>query len=86
MKDSETGSTWQRLTGVSIDGSLKSKRLTPVQSTHSFWLGWKDYYRRASYTITSTSGLSLQTHIGMMATGSVQAPVHDHTRACPRNF
>ena len=47
MKDSETGSTWQGLTGVSLDGPLKGKRLTPVQSTHAFWFGWKDYYPKS---------------------------------------
>ena len=44
MKDQETGSTWNRLTGQGIEGPLKGKALTKIPYTSSFWFGWKDNY------------------------------------------
>lgn len=44
MRDQETGSTWNRLTGLGIDGPLKGKALTKIPYTSSFWFGWKDNY------------------------------------------
>ena len=44
MKDQETGSTWNRLTGQGIAGPLKDKTLTKIPYTSSFWFGWKDNY------------------------------------------
>jgi hypothetical protein len=44
LSDAETGSTWQGLTGLAIDGPLAGKELAWVKSTASFWFGWKDFY------------------------------------------
>ncbi len=44
MKDERTGSRWQRLTGLAVEGPLKGARLRQIPSTLSFWFGWKDYY------------------------------------------
>ncbi len=44
MKDTKTGSRWQRLTGLAVHGPLKGARLRQLPSTLSFWFGWKDYY------------------------------------------
>ena len=44
MRDQETGSTWNRLTGLGIEGPLKGKALTKIPYTSSFWFGWKDNY------------------------------------------
>ncbi len=44
MRDQETESTWNRLTGQGIEGPLKGKALTKLPYTSSFWFGWKDNY------------------------------------------
>jgi hypothetical protein len=44
LVDVETGSSWDGLTGVAIDGPLSGKELTRIKSTASFWFGWKDFY------------------------------------------
>ena len=44
MRDQETESTWNRLTGLGVEGPLKGKALTKVPYTSSFWFGWKDNY------------------------------------------
>lgn len=44
LSDVETGSTWDSITGVSIDGPLVGTHLTPVKSTVAFWFGWKDFF------------------------------------------
>jgi hypothetical protein len=44
LTDAETGSTWEGLSGLAIDGSLTGQRLTRIKSTSSFWFGWKDWY------------------------------------------
>lgn len=47
MRDKETGSLWQRLTGSAVRGPMAGKRLVQVPSTQSFWFGWKDYYPKS---------------------------------------
>jgi hypothetical protein len=42
--DDETGSLWDGLSGKSIQGQLKGKKLEPVPATPSFWFGWVDHY------------------------------------------
>ncbi len=44
MKDKKTGSRWQRLTGLAVEGPMKGARLRQISSTLAFWFGWKDYY------------------------------------------
>jgi hypothetical protein len=44
LKDSETGTLWDGLTGQALDGELAGETLTRLKSTASFWFGWKDWY------------------------------------------
>ena len=44
IRDLETGSTWQALTGRAIDGSLAGKVLARLTSNYSFWFAWSDFY------------------------------------------
>jgi hypothetical protein len=44
FSDEETGSTWDGRTGSAIDGPLVGAQLERIQSTKSFWFGWKDFY------------------------------------------
>lgn len=45
LRDKETGSTWDGLTGAAVDGPMKGMILERVKSTQSFWFGWKDFYQ-----------------------------------------
>jgi hypothetical protein len=44
LTDAETGSRWDGMTGLAIEGPLAGKTLNRVRSTSSFWFGWKDWY------------------------------------------
>ncbi len=44
MRDQETKSTWQALTGRAIDGPLAGEVLTRLTSNYSFWFAWSDFY------------------------------------------
>ena len=44
MTDAESSSTWDRLTGVAIDGPLNGTELERVKSVASFWFGWVDFH------------------------------------------
>ena len=44
MKDRETGSTWQILTGRAIEGELAGMALTRLPSFYSFWFAWSDFH------------------------------------------
>lgn len=44
IRDSETGSLWNGLTGQSISGEYEGTTLTRVKSTQSFWFGWVDFH------------------------------------------
>jgi len=44
VKDNETNSEWEMLTGQAISGSLAGRQLAAVPSTYSFWFGWIDYH------------------------------------------
>ena len=44
MKDRETGSIWQLLTGRAIDGELAGMALTRLPSFYSFWFAWSDFH------------------------------------------
>lgn len=53
LTDAETGSTWEGLTGLALDGPLAGEQLVRVKSTAAFWFGWKD-----SYPDTAVYGLA----------------------------
>ena len=44
MRDQQTGSTWQVLTGRAIEGPLAGEVLTRLTSNYSFWFAWTDFY------------------------------------------
>lgn len=44
LRDQETGSIWNGLSGTAVDGPLAGTQLSPVKSTRSFWFSWKDWY------------------------------------------
>ena len=44
LTDSETGTLWDGLTGLALEGPLAGETLTRLKSTASFWFGWKDWY------------------------------------------
>ena len=44
IRDRETNSTWQVLTGRAIDGPLAGEVLTRLTSNYSFWFAWSDFY------------------------------------------
>ena len=44
MKDRETGSTWQLLTGRAISGELEGMALKRLSSFYAFWVAWSDFH------------------------------------------
>lgn len=44
MRDQETGSIWQGLTGRAIEGELIGKALERLPSHYSFWFAWSDFH------------------------------------------
>ena len=44
MRDQETGSLWQVLTGQAIEGELFGERLERLPSHYSFWFAWSDFH------------------------------------------
>lgn len=44
MKDGETGSQWDRISGEAVSGPMKGKKLKPVTGTISFRKAWEAFY------------------------------------------
>jgi hypothetical protein len=44
VKDDQTGSTWDVVTGEAIAGDLAGQQLERIKSTTVFWFGWKDFH------------------------------------------
>lgn len=44
MVDSETGSTWDGLSGTAIAGPNTGTQLEQIVITYGFWFGWADFY------------------------------------------
>ena len=44
IRDRETASTWDPVTGAATAGPLTGQRLTPMPATTSFWFGWFDFF------------------------------------------
>jgi len=44
IRDHETASTWDAVTGKATAGPLAGQYLTPVPATTSFWFGWFDFF------------------------------------------
>ena len=43
LKDAETGSVWDPMTGEAISGSMKGEHLEAFVTTYSLWFAWKKY-------------------------------------------
>ena len=57
MKDRETGSTWQLLTGRAISGELEGMALKRLPSFYAFWFAWSDFHPgTALYEVGATAG------------------------------
>ena len=46
IRDGETGSLWQVLTGQAVEGELFGERLERLPSHYSFWFAWSDFHPR----------------------------------------
>jgi hypothetical protein len=44
LKDNQTGTTWDALSGEGLTGELTGWQLNRVKSIIIFWFGWKDFY------------------------------------------
>ena len=44
MIDSETGSTWDGLSGTALAGPSAGTQLEQIAITYGFWFGWADFY------------------------------------------
>ena len=44
MTDEESGSTWDKASGLAVDGTMEGQRLELVQSFATFWFAWTDFY------------------------------------------
>jgi hypothetical protein len=53
MRDTETGTLWDALTGRALQGPLAGEILDPVVSTHGLWYAWRD--QRPDTTLWSPS-------------------------------
>ena len=53
MRDQETGSLWQVLTGQAIEGELFGERLERLPSHYSFWFAWSDFHPQTELYETS---------------------------------
>ena len=43
LRDEETGSTWDPLTGAALSGPLEGRKLEAMVSTYALWFAWKTY-------------------------------------------
>ena len=43
MRDTDTGSLWDPLSGEAIEGPLRGETLQPLISTYSLWFAWEKY-------------------------------------------
>ena len=48
LRDEETGSTWDGLTGRAQAGELVGQRLTPIPSSYFFLFAWRDHFPGAA--------------------------------------
>ena len=57
MRDRETGTVWDRLTGRAVEGPLCCIALERLPSHYAFWFAWSDYHPdTALYGVASGSG------------------------------
>ena len=46
VKDKETGTIWNGLSGEALAGKLKGSKLEKLVGTQVFWFGWRGFYPR----------------------------------------
>lgn len=46
IRDLETGTLWDGLSGEAVKGELKGNQLSPIVGTQAFWFGWRGFYPR----------------------------------------
>ena len=46
VRDVETGTLWDGLSGEGVKGKLKGEQLSPIVGTQAFWFGWRGFYPR----------------------------------------
>ena len=44
MKDTTSGSVWDKATGLAVSGSMEGTQLEPYPYIISFWFAWTDFY------------------------------------------
>ena len=54
--DIETGTVWNPLTGVALEGPLTGAVLERIDSHYEFWFAWKDYRPETELYMGSTDG------------------------------
>jgi hypothetical protein len=54
MRDAETGTLWDPLTGRALEGPLEGEGLVPVVFTHALWYAWRD--QRPDTTLWTAPG------------------------------
>jgi len=57
LVDEKTHSSWN-MDGVCIDGSLKGKKLLPVQSYNEFWHSWQTFHKNVKIYISNSYALA----------------------------
>ena len=48
VRDIETGTLWNGLSGEALEGKLKGQKLEPLVGTQAFWFGWRGFYPRTA--------------------------------------
>lgn len=43
LRDEQTGSLWDPLSGTAISGPMQGETLQPLVSTYSLWFAWEKY-------------------------------------------
>ena len=46
IRDLETGTLWNGLSGEAVEGKLKGLKLESLVGTQAFWFGWRGFYPR----------------------------------------
>ena len=44
LEDMETGSKWEKVSGLGVEGPMAGKQLDPVRFVASFWFAWTDFF------------------------------------------
>lgn len=55
LVDQQTGSEWNRSTGIAIAGRLKGQQLTPLPGIVSFKIAWTNFYPKSVYAKPTVS-------------------------------